>query len=314
MTLVAPGRWLIACAVSLASSVGAVALGPGPAQSSGQVPAAAAATPAQEPVILIGAGDIANCEINDGAGAKATARILDRIPGTVFTAGDHAYPEGTAKQFKDCYDVTWGRFKDRTRPAPGNHDYLTSKAAPYFDYFGESAGPDRRGYYSYNLGAWHIISLNSFIAADKKSPQLKWLRQDLMDNPTACTLAYWHIPMFSSGAHGNSPIMLEAWKVLYEFGADVVINGHDHDYERFAPQDPKGKADPARGIRQFIVGTGGGGVYQFKRTQPNSEVRFYKAYGVIKLTLNATDYAWEFLQGAGDPFQDSGTGQCVVVP
>jgi hypothetical protein len=266
---------------------------------------------AQQPVVLVGAGDIANCELANGAGAAATARILDRTPGTVFTMGDHAYPTGTAKQFQDCYDRTWGRHKDRTRPTPGNHDYLTNKAAPYFEYFGERAGPDRRGYYSYALGAWHIIALNSAIPADKKSAQIQWLRQDLTENKTACTLAYWHIPMFSSGAHGGQPYMIEAWRLLYEFGADIVVNGHDHDYERFAPQDSKGKADPAKGIREFVVGTGGGGVYKFKRIRPNSEVRFYQAYGVLKLTLGATDYAWEFIQGAGEPFRDAGTSQCV---
>jgi calcineurin-like phosphoesterase family protein len=293
-------RLAIACVVGLAWTSSGQALRPS---------ASAGGSQDQEPVVLAGAGDIANCEL--GTGAAATARVLDRIPGTVFTAGDNAYPSGTAKQYQECYEPTWGRHKTRTRPAPGNHDYLTNKAAPYFDYFGERAGPDRRGYYSYTLGAWHIVSLNSAIPADGRSPQIQWLRRDLADNPTACTLAYWHIPVFSSGAHGSDAYMDEAWRVLYEFGGDVVINGHDHDYERFAPQDPKGKADPVRGIREFVVGTGGGGVYKFKSVQRNSEVRNYKAYGVIKLTLGATDYAWEFVQGAGDPFRDSGVGQCV---
>jgi len=265
---------------------------------------------AQEPIVLVGAGDIANCDLAGGAGAMATARVLDRTPGTVFTMGDHAYPEGAAKSFRDCYDKSWGRHKARTRPSPGNHDYLASKAAAYYDYFGDQAGPDRRGYYSYNLGAWHIVSLNSFIATDKKSPQLKWLREDLTENKTACTLAYWHVPLFSSGAHGSNIKMYEAWKILQEFGADVVVNGHDHDYERFAPQDAGGKADP-RGIREFVVGTGGGGVYEFKRVRPNSDARFFKAYGVIKFTLGADEYSWEFIQASGDAFKDSGTAKCV---
>jgi hypothetical protein len=157
----------------------------------------------------------------------ATAALLDTIPGTVFTVGDHAYPRGTTKEFQDCYDARWGRHKARTRPAPGNHDYLTANAKGYYDYFGDNAGPDRRGYYSYNLGAWHIVSLNSFIAADRRSPQIEWLRQDLKDNHATCTLAYWHIPDFSSGPHGSdlrtSAHMLEAWRVLYEFRADVVM-------------------------------------------------------------------------------------------
>jgi hypothetical protein len=179
----------------------------------------------QEPAVLVGAGDIANCEISGGSGAVATARLLDGIPGTVFTVGDHAYPSGTAKQFQDCYDPSWGRHKARTRPSPGNHDYLTANGRPYFDYFGASAGPEGRGYYSYAVGAWHIVSLNSFIAADRRSPQIEWLRKDLSENRTTCTLAYWHLPVFSSGPHGSEPQttahMLEVWRVLYEFGADV---------------------------------------------------------------------------------------------
>ena len=276
---------------------------------------AAARVQDQEPVVLVGAGDIANCDVTGGSGAVATAALLDKIPGTVFTVGDHAYPSGTMKQFMDCYDPRWGRHKARTRPAPGNHDYLTANAKAYYEYFGDSAGPDRRGYYSYALGAWHIVSLNSFIDADRGSAQIKWLRQDLTDNRATCTLAYWHIPVFSSGPHGidqrASAHMLEAWRVLYEFHADVVINGHDHDYERFAPQDPKGKADPERGIREFVAGTGGGGLYQFKQTRPNSEVRSNRSYGVLKLTLGATDYTWEFVSAAGEPFHDSGTSACV---
>lgn len=268
----------------------------------------------QEPVVLVGAGDIANCAISDGSGAVATAALLDRIPGTVFTVGDHAYPSGTSKEFRDCYDASWGRHKARTRPAPGNHDYITAKAKGYYDYFGDSAGPDRRGYYSFKLGAWHVVSLNSFIAADRGSPQIEWLRKDLKDNRATCTLAYWHIPVFSSGPHGSdvrtSAHMLEAWRVLYEFGADVVINGHDHDYERFAPQDPKGKADP-RGVREFVVGTGGAGMYDFRQIRANSEVRSSRSYGVLKLVLSATDYNWDFVSGAGEPFQDRGTSTCV---
>jgi len=272
-------------------------------------------TQSSEAVVLVGAGDIANCEISGGSGAVATARLLDQIPGTVFTVGDHAYPSGTAEQFRDCYEPSWGRHKARTRPAPGNHDYLTSSAKPYFDYFGDSAGPERRGYYSYSLGAWHIVSLNSFIAADSRSPQLEWLRKDLADNRTACTLAYWHIPVFSSGPHGvevqNSMHMLEAWRVLYQFGADVVVNGHDHDYERYAPQNPKGKADPEKGIREFVVGTGGGGLYEFRRILPNSEARANRSYGVLKLTLRTADYSWEFVAATGEPFHDAGTSVCV---
>jgi calcineurin-like phosphoesterase family protein len=265
-------------------------------------------------VVFVGAGDIANCELPDGgAGAVATGRLIDSIPGTVFTAGDHAYPTGTADQFRDCYEPRWGKVKSRTRPSPGNHDLLTSNGKPYFDYFGEAAGPDRRGFYSYELGKWHIVSLNSAIPADNKSKQLEWLRKDLIEHHTTCTLAYWHIPVFSSGPHGADLItsghMLDVWKLLYQFGADIVVNGHDHDYERFAPQNPGGKPDP-KGIREFVVGTGGGGLYQFKSIRPNSEVHDNKSYGVLKLVLGESDYSWEFIPAVGQ-FHDSGTGTCV---
>ena len=300
------------------SMVGSALIGGATGQS--QTPAAPAPGPApaaqdQEPAVLVGAGDIANCEITGGSGAAATARLLDKIPGTVFTVGDHAYPSGTAKQFQECYEANWGRHKARTRPAPGNHDYLSGNGKPYYDYFGENAGPDRRGYYSYALGAWHIVVLNSYISADRGSPQLEWLRKDLADNKTACTLAYWHLPVFSSGPHGSEPQttahMLDVWRLLYDSGADVILNGHDHIYERFAPQNPKGQPDPKKGIREFVVGTGGGGLYNFKQVRPNSEVRANRSYGVLKLTLGATDYSWEFISGVGEPFQDSGSSPCV---
>ena len=298
----------------LAWPIGGVALSS--AGPNGQATSPGGALTAQDdrPVVLVGAGDIANCDIDGGAGARATAALLDRIAGTVFTVGDHAYPSGAAAQFRDCYDPSWGRHKARTRPAPGNHDYLTAKAKAYFDYFGDNAGPDRRGYYSYTLGTWHIVSLNSSIAADRKSAQIEWLRSDLKDNPAPCTLAYWHVPVFSSGPHGSelkeTAQMREAWRVLYESGADVVINGHDHLYERFAPQNPQGKADP-NGIREFIVGTGGGGQYEFRQIRANSEVRSNRSYGVLVLTLGATDYSWEFVSAAGASFHDAGTARCT---
>jgi acid phosphatase type 7 len=245
----------------------------------------------------------------------ATARLLDDIPGPIFTVGDHAYDRGTPEQFRDCYAPRWGRFKDRTHPSPGNHEYLTNNGKGYYDYFGDAAGPDRRGYYSYDLGAWHIISLNSTVDASGRSDQMKWLKDDLAAHHTRCMMAYWHIPVFSSGPHGQdlreSARMQDVWRVLYDYGVDVVVNGHDHDYERFAPQDPKGKADPEKGIREFVVGTGGGGLYEFKQIKPNSEVRNNRSYGVIKFTLRAADYSWEFVPGAGEQFHDSGTAACT---
>lgn len=257
--------------------------------------------------VFVGAGDIANCSRTQD---EATAELLDNIPGTVFTLGDNAYPDGTLAQFNDCYEPSWGRHKSRTKPVPGNHDYHVSGAAGYFDYFGSAAGDRSKGYYSYDLGAWHIIALNSEIAQGAGSAQEQWLRADLAANPNVCTLAYWHHPRFSSGRHGNSTASQALWQALYEYGADVVLNGHDHTYERFAPQNPSGQADP-NGIREFVVGTGGAGLYPFPTIQPNSEVRNNTAHGVLKLTLHSTSYDWQFVPIAGLTFTDSGTGNCV---
>jgi len=259
-------------------------------------------------VVLVGAGDIANCEMLGGA--RATAALLDKIEGTIFTLGDHAYPNSSAKYLKDCYDPTWGRHKSRTRPTLGNHDLIPNRGRDYFEYFGENAGPSGRGYYSYDLGAWHIIALNGTAAITVTSPQAVWLRDDLASHPTDCVLAYWHMPLFSSGPHGGTPEMKEAWNILSEAGADVVVNSHDHVYERFAPMDKNGKPDPERGIRVFLVGTGGAGVYKFKKIAPNSEAHDNTTYGVLKFTLSKGHYAWEFIPMAGQRFTDSGRAAC----
>ena len=259
--------------------------------------------------VFVGAGDIARCDVLGGA--RATADLLDGIAGTVFTLGDHAYEQGTADEFRRCYEPTWGRHKARTRPAPGNHDYLTSGARPYFEYFGAAAGIDHRGYYSFDLGGWHILSLNSSLPRSLPA-EAKWLREDLAAHPADCVLAYWHIPVYSSGPHGPNPAMREIWSILYKAGADVVLNGHDHIYERFAPQDDKGKRDAEHGIREFIVGTGGGGVYEIGKAAPNSEVRNNTTYGVLKLTLAPGRYAWEFVPIPGGRFRDEGAAACVA--
>jgi len=237
--------------------------------------------------------------------------LLDKIPGTVFTAGDNAYPNGTAQQFSECYGTSWGRHKQRTRPAPGNHDYKTAQAAPYFKYFGANAGPPGQGYYSYDLGTWHIVALNSVAnAASWGKPQEDWLTKDLAASPSACKLAYWHHPYTSSGKdHGNSPHMRQLFTILYRFGADIAVAGHDHIYERFGPQDPDGKADP-RGIRQFTAGTGGEQLYAIGMVKPNSEVRNATAHGVLKFTLHAASYDWEFIPIAGETFRDLGSAKC----
>ena len=269
---------------------------------------------ASDPV-FVGAGDITNCNRTQD---DETAKLLDNISGTVFTLGDNAYPDGTAAQYRDCYGPTWGRHKNRTHPTAGNHEYHVKGAGAYYSYFGSRASPldtnctsNCKGYYSFNLGAWHIIALNSEVGYTAGSTQEQWLRADLAAHQNVCTLAYWHHARFSSGHHGSLPRSQPFWNALYEHGADVVISGHDHTYERFAPQNPNGQADAARGIRQFVVGTGGGGLYPFTSTQPNSQVRNNTTYGVLKLTLHATSYDWQFVPIAGQTFTDSGTGNCV---
>lgn len=264
--------------------------------------------PEEDPVI-VGAGDIADC---DSRGDEATAALLDRIPGTVFTTGDHAYQDGTAFEFMNCYDPSWGRHRARTYPSPGNHDYHVVGAAGYFEYFGTNAGDPDRGYYSYDLGAWHVIVLNSILPVEAGSQQEQWLRADLSANPAACTLAYWHHPRFSSGIqHGSNVDMQPLWQALYDYGADVVLAGHEHNYERFAPQNPQGVSDPNRGIRQFVVGMGGRSHYRFGFPIANSEVRNSDTYGVLKLTLHPESYSWEFVPEAGKTFTDLGSASCV---
>jgi hypothetical protein len=266
----------------------------------------------EQTAVLVGAGDISDCK--DPSGAEATAKLLEQIPGTVMAVGDLAYPDGSKENF-ECYDKTWGRVKSRTRPAAGNHEFHSAGAAYYFDYFGAAAGDPKKGYYSYELGTWHIIVLNSECkdvgGCESGSAQEKWLRADLAAHPVACTLAYWHKPLFSSGgAHGDDPEIKPLWQALYESNADVVVNGHDHDYERFAPQDPDARADAKRGIREFVVGTGGKNHRPFTTPHANSEVRDATAFGILKLTLKTSGYDWNFIPEAGKTFTDSGSGPC----
>jgi acid phosphatase type 7 len=208
-------------------------------------------------VTLVGAGDIGRCD--DRSDSK-TARLVGKIPGTVFTLGDSAYPDGTREQFRDCYDPTWGKYKKRTRPTAGNHDYHTAGAKPYFNYFRWRAGRPR-GYYSYDRGAWHIVALNSNCeevgGCDWRSAQGRWLSTDLANHRGRCTLAYFHHPLYASGSGYDSPKVKPFWHILYNYHADVILNGHAHRYERFARISPSGERSSARGIRQFIVGTGG---------------------------------------------------------
>lgn len=260
------------------------------------------------PAVLVGAGDIAVCG-PDLATAELTARLLDGIDGTVFTAGDNTQHLGTAQEFRDCYGPTWGRHRARTRPSPGNHDYGTPNAAPYFDYFGAAAGSPGEGYYSYELGGWHVVALNSNLSMERGSAQASWLRRDLEANTSLCTAAYWHHPLRSSATNGGTGAVRHAWELLHEFGAEIVMNGHDHLFERFAPQDPGGRHDPHRGIRQFTVGTGGYPLYPIAKIQPNSEVRGH-SHGVLRLTLRPDGYDWTFVPVPGGQFSDSGSGAC----
>ena len=266
--------------------------------------------------VLVGAGDIADCDrIPSGdSAAAATALLVERIPGTVFTAGDAAYEVGSPANFADCYDPTWGAFKDRTLlPATGNHEYKTPGATGYFDYFGSSAGTRGEGWYSTDIGTWHIVVLNAnctIVGCGPGSPQLDWLSADLAAHPAACTLAIWHQPRFSSGYHRDDLSVAPFWDVLAAAHADLVINGHDHDYERFAPQDPSGRLDPVNGIREIVVGTGGATLRPFATVLPNREVASDTTHGVIVLTLHAGGYDWWFEPDAGETFTDSGSAAC----
>jgi Glycosyl hydrolase family 99/Calcineurin-like phosphoesterase/Glycosyltransferase WbsX len=263
--------------------------------------------------VLIGAGDIADCREPSSETAtliQQAARRNSTI--AVMAIGDTAYESGTAEEFARCYEPTWGAFKDMTHPAVGNHEYETRGAAGYFGYFGAAAGNPDGGYYSYDLGAWHIVVLNSNcedVGCEVGSPQEVWLRQDLAENSAFCTLAYWHHPLFSSGEHGDNPEVFALWQALEEAGAELVISGHDHNYERFAPQTSEGIADIEAGIVQFVVGTGGKDLRDVGNPKANSEVVGRDVYGVLELALHSDSYDWQFVPTA-DNFRDSGSGQC----
>jgi hypothetical protein len=297
-----PGQVVASSEVSAGQSgIGAATIAP-PASGSGTAPS--------DPV-LVGAGDIGDCA---SPGDEDTAKLIEGIAGTVFTAGDNAYPSGTGEQFSQCYNPTWGQFRSRTRPAIGNHDWVTKGAIGYLGYFGPAAtNRDGRTWYSYDLGGWHVIVLDANCAmvegCDARSPQGRWLTADLAASTARCTVAIWHQPRFSSGEHGDDPQVAPFWDALYAAGADVVINGHDHDYERFKPQTPAGEADLDRGIREFVVGTGGTPLRSFASNQPNSDIRAAVSFGVLKLTLHPTGYDWTFISTNGI-FSDSGSASC----
>ena len=278
------------------------------------------------PPVLAAVGDIAcdpaSARFNGGAGTTNNCReahvadLVDKAPAAdlVLTLGDTQYEDGSYAQFVKSFDRSWGHLKSRIRPAVGNHEYKTPHASGYFRYFGPAAGDPSKGYYSYDIGAWHVVVLNSNCSkvggCSANAPQGRWLRADLAAHPTACTLAYWHHPLFSSGSHGGRDSMSDAWRALHEAGAELVLAGHDHIYERFAPMDADGVRDEVRGIRQFVVGSGGKNHTDITAVQPNSEVRDASVYGLLKLTLRPDGYDWRFVPEGGQSAVDSGSAAC----
>jgi len=304
----------------LAAASGAQAQTDQAAKSSKRTaPAATSSQTTEDKVFtLVGAGDIAGCG-KALAGAEATAKLIEKIPGEVFASGDLAYESGNATEFRDCYGKTWGRFKDRTHPSLGNHEYGTPEAAEYFKYWGDRAGPVGKGYYSFDLGVWHIIALNSNCDAPglegcgAGSPEETWLKKDLSDHPTSCIVAFGHHALFSSGIfrkHAVHPELKQIVQDLYAAHADLLLVGHEHSYERFSPQDPDGKVDPEHGIREIVVGTGGRSHDPLGFAMDNSEIRNMDTFGVLKVTLMPHGYTWEFIPVEGSTFTDSGSGVC----
>jgi hypothetical protein len=283
-------------------------------------PACMAAPVVAADAVVYAAGDIAACRgrAPQFAVATLTAQRIEAdlagqaLPAAVLTLGDNTYPVGKLAEFTDCYGPTWGRFKAITYPSPGNHEYAGGLAKGYFTYFGARAA---KGYYSFALGSWHLVSLDSNLKGEAFQAQLDWLRADLAASGARCTLAYWHHPLYSSGGHGSMATMRAAWQLLQAAGAELVLSSHDHDYERFAPQDADGGLDAAGGMRQFVVGTGGAQLTPFLLTENHSEKRDNSRMGVLKLTLSQGAYAWEFLEASYDgygqpPAPDRGNGLC----
>jgi hypothetical protein len=276
--------------------------------------------------VMIGAGDIASCT---SEGDEFTAALVDSVlkadsaagvADAVFSLGDNAYPDGSDRDFALCFTPSWGdtakRIIKRIYPAPGNHEHSIFGAAPYYEYFGKRAGEPRKGFYSYNFGEWHVIVLNSEIVVnsvftpEERKAQEDWLNDDLKFNTRKCTLAYWHNPRFSSGWHGSDRLLAGLWTQLYNSDVDLILNGHDHDYERFKPMTPAGLADSTRGIVEIVVGTGGGELRGMRNTVvPNSAVRVQGHFGVLKLTLGKEEWRSAFLSVNGRVYDPSG-GKC----
>jgi hypothetical protein len=266
-------------------------------------------------VVVAAAGDIA-CPPGSpptpaGCQQRATAHAVGaQHPAAVLLLGDNQYPHGALWGYWASYGRTWGRFLRRTYPTPGNHEYMTPGATGYYRYFRGRAAARVRPWYSFQLGAWHLVALNSNCEAVDCAAEAAWLRADLAAHPARCTLAFWHHPRFTSGHEGPTRAVGPLWEALYTAGADLVLNGHDHDYERFAPQDPLGQPDPVGGIREFVVGTGGAPWLPFRTVAANSQVRKTGTFGVLRLTLAPGGYRWWFVHAAGAPFADHGSGAC----
>lgn len=288
---------------------------PGSAHAEKSKPAATLIS--NKSITVFAAGDIADCRKNTAAESMA-ARTADLIlngmakdsKSLAITLGNNTYPVGRTEEFNECYEPTWGQFKNRTLPSPGNHDYGMPLALAYYNYFDELAGPDRRGYYRKTAGRWALISLNSNLDGVQMQEQLTWLKDELKESKAACTLAFWHHPVISSGGHGNNAVMKEAWKMLADAKADIVLASHDHNYERMVPINAIGEQDDKNGIRSFVVGTGGAKLTPLFFSKPTTEVRDNLTHGVMKLTLNSNSYDWEFLPVVGQTFTDKGHGVC----
>ena len=297
------GAVIAAAAVSLAACSGSPS--GTPTSDAGTTTA-----PTGPTVTALAVGDIASCTTDND---ERTAALVAARPDPVLLLGDLVYEKGTTSEFARCYDPAWGAFTERAYPTPGNHEYYTKDAAPYYAYFGDRAGKPGEGWYSTDLGAWHVISLNSNCEAiggcTADSPQGRWLAADLAANQARCTLAIWHHPRFSSGVHGSTTEMEPLWQMLSDARADVVLSGHDHDYERFAPKDRDG-LDTADGLRQFVVGTGGKSLYPLVLRRAGSEAGNASTYGVLELTLAPTSYSWKFIPVEGQTFTDAGTTTC----
>jgi hypothetical protein len=268
-------------------------------------------------VVFVGAGDIAECPTPDD---EATAALLDEVvaehPGAViYTTGDNAYQDGSYEEYLECYDPSWGRFKDRTYPAVGNHEFKQRQAEGYHEYWGERGGPFDKYYYSFDVGSWQVIVLNSSchrVGCEIGSPdgqQAEWLTAELERSEALCTIAIWHHPRWSSGRYSNDPDYSEFWEILYEHDAEIVLNGHEHLYERFEPLAPDGSLDEAAGIRQFTVGTGGGNLRGFEEIKPHSAARGVE-HGVLQFRLGPERYSWEFIPVEDGTFTDSGEARC----